>query len=96
MSLETSAEPLTHVNDELVPKSEAKISVFDEGVTHGRAVYMGIRVHDPRIGELDAHIRRLHASAKGAGIETPLTPWELKAVELYKTYIRENWEMIKY
>jgi branched-chain amino acid aminotransferase len=71
-------EPLIYVNGELVPKSMAKISVFDEGVTHGWAVYEGIRVYDGRIVELDAHIRRLYASAKGAGIEIPLTPGEFR------------------
>jgi branched-chain amino acid aminotransferase len=72
------SEPLIYVNGALVPKSEAKISVFDEGVTHGWAVYEGIRVYDGRIVELDAHVRRLYASAKGAGIEIPLTPEELR------------------
>jgi len=71
-------EPLIYVNGKLVPKSEAKISVFDEGVTHGWAVYEGIRVYDGRIVELDAHIRRLYASAKGAGITIPLTPREFR------------------
>ncbi len=72
------AEPLIYVNGELVPKSEAKISVFDEGVTHGWAVYEGIRVYDGRIVELDAHVRRLYASAKGAGITIPPKPGEIR------------------
>ncbi len=72
------SEPLIYVNGALVTKSEAKISVFDEGVTHGWAVYEGIRVYDGRIVELDAHIRRLYASAKGAGIEIPLKPGEFR------------------
>jgi branched-chain amino acid aminotransferase len=71
-------EPIIYVNEKLVPKSEAKISVFDEGVTHGWAVYEGIRVYDGRILELDAHIRRLYASAKGAGIEVPLSPAQFR------------------
>lgn len=71
-------EPLIYVNGELVPKSEAKISVFDEGVTHGWAVYEGIRVYDGKIVELDAHIRRLYASAKGASIEITLTLGEFR------------------
>jgi len=69
---------LIYVNGELVPKSEAKISVFDEGVTHGWAVYEGIRVYDGRIVELDAHVKRLYASAKGAGIKIPLSPGEFR------------------
>ena len=72
------AEPLIYVNGELVPKSEAKISVFDEGVTHGWAVYEGIRVYDGRIVELDAHVKRLYASAKGAGIKISLSPGEFR------------------
>ena len=72
------AEPLIYVNGELVPKSEAKISVFDEGVTHGWAVYEGIRVYDGRIVELDAHVKRLYASAKGADIKIPLSPGEFR------------------
>ena len=71
-------EPLIYLNGELVPKSEAKISVYDEGVTHGWAVYEGIRVYDGRILELDAHVMRLYASAKGAGIKISLTPTELR------------------
>jgi len=69
---------LIYVNGELVPRSEAKISVFDEGVTHGWAVYEGIRVYDGRIVELDAHVKRLYASAKGAGIKIPLSPGEFR------------------
>ncbi len=69
---------MNYVNGELVPKSEAKISVFDEGVTHGWAVYEGIRVYDGRIVELDAHVKRLYASAKGAGIKIPLSPGEFR------------------
>jgi branched-chain amino acid aminotransferase len=72
------AEPLIYVNGEMVPRGEAKISVFDEGVTHGWAVYEGIRVYDGRIVELDAHVKRLYASAKGAGIEIPLSPREFR------------------
>lgn len=71
-------EPLIYVNGELVPRAQAKISVFDEGVTHGWAVYEGIRIYDGRILELDAHIRRLYASAKGAGITIPSTPKDLR------------------
>lgn len=66
------SDPMIYVNGNMVPKSEAKISVFDEGVTHGWAVYEGIRVYEGRILELDAHLNRLYASAKGAGIVIPI------------------------
>jgi branched-chain amino acid aminotransferase len=72
------SEPLIYVNGEIVPKSEAKISVFDEGVTHGWAVYEGIRVYDGKILELDAHLDRLFTSSKSAGINIPLESAEFR------------------
>ena len=67
-----------YLNGELVPKSEARVSCFDEGVTHGWAVYEGIRVYDGKILELDAHIDRLYDSAKGAYIDIPISKEEFK------------------
>jgi len=43
-------------------------------VTHGLAVYKGIRVYDGEVVELDAHIDRLYASATEVQITIPLTP----------------------
>jgi branched-chain amino acid aminotransferase len=68
-----------YVNGELVPPSEAGVSCFDEGVTHGWAVYEGIRVYDGRILHLDKHIARLYDSAKAALIKVPLTKAEFRA-----------------
>jgi branched-chain amino acid aminotransferase len=68
-----------YVDGELVPRSEAKVSCFDEGVTHGWAVYEGIRVYDGRILHLDMHIDRLYDSAKAAFIKIPISKAEFKA-----------------
>ena len=67
-----------YVNGGLVPKAEAKISCFDEGVTHGWAVYEGIRVYDGKILKLEEHIDRLYDSAKGAYITIPISKDEFK------------------
>ena len=67
-----------YINGQLVPKSEARVSCFDEGVTHGWAIYEGIRVYDGKILHLDAHIDRLYDSAKGAFIKVPITKDEFK------------------
>ena len=72
-------EPMIYVNGKTVTKSEAKVSVFDEGVTHGWAVYEGIRVYEGRILELEAHINRLYDSAKGAFIKIPISKNEFKS-----------------
>ncbi len=51
------------VGDGLVPRAEAKVSVFDSSVQGGDAVWEGLRVYDGRIFRLDAHLDRLAASA---------------------------------
>lgn len=76
------SEAVIYVNGEFIPKSEAKISVFDEGITHGWAVYEGIRVYEGRILELDVHLNRLYASAKGAGIAIPIEQSEFRRAVL--------------
>jgi branched-chain amino acid aminotransferase group I len=52
-----------YVNGELVPRAEARISVFDSVVQGGDAVWEGIRVYKGRIFALDRHLRRLEDSA---------------------------------
>ena len=52
------------VKDKLLPRNEAKVSVFDSSVQGGDAVWEGLRVYNGRIFCLDQHIERLHNSAK--------------------------------
>jgi len=55
---------LVHVGGLLLPRDQAKVSVFDSSVQGGDAVWEGLRVYGGRIAELDAHLDRLLASAK--------------------------------
>ena len=59
-----NADILVHVGGKLVPRDEAKVSVFDSSVQGGDAVWEGLRVYDGRIFQLDAHLERLCDSAK--------------------------------
>ena len=68
----------SYLNGKIVPRSEAKISCFDRGVTHGWAVYEGIRVYDGGILRLGEHTDRFFDSAKSACITMPLTKNEFK------------------
>jgi branched-chain amino acid aminotransferase len=52
-----------HVGGKLVPREEAKVSVFDSVVQGGDAVWEGLRVYNGRIFCLDHHLDRLEASA---------------------------------
>jgi branched-subunit amino acid aminotransferase/4-amino-4-deoxychorismate lyase len=53
-----------YVNGELLPRSDAKVSVFDSVVQGGDAVWEGLRVYKGRIAALGAHLQRLQDSAK--------------------------------
>ena len=52
-----------HVSGELLPREQAKVSVFDSVVQGGDAVWEGLRVYGGRIFALDRHLDRLLASA---------------------------------
>ncbi len=59
-----NADIKVHVGGRLVPRAEARVSVFDSVVQGGDAVWEGLRVYDGRIFMLDAHLERLLDSAK--------------------------------
>lgn len=64
-----NADILVHVAGELVPRDEAKVSVFDSVVQGGDAVWEGLRVYDGKIFALDRHLDRLFASAHALRFE---------------------------
>ena len=55
---------LIYINGLLMPREEAKISVFDSAVQGGEAVWEGLRVYKGRIAALSSHLLRLQNSAK--------------------------------
>lgn len=54
---------LIHVGGKLLPRNEAKVSVFDSAVQGGDAVWEGLRVYKGGIFCLVKHLDRLQASA---------------------------------
>ena len=75
-------ESLVYVNGNFVPRSEAKVSVFDRGYLYGDGVFEGIRGYDGRVFRLDQHLERLYRGAKAIALEVPLAPEELRDVIL--------------
>jgi branched-chain amino acid aminotransferase len=69
---------LIYLDGKLVPRDEAKVSVFDHGVLYGDGVFEGIRVYEGNIFRLKEHIDRLYESAKTIGLEIPETPEEME------------------
>ncbi|HYC83874.1 MAG TPA: aminotransferase class IV [Chryseosolibacter sp.] len=60
---------MVHVNGELLPRDQAKVSVFDSSVQGGDAVWEGLRVYNGAIFCLERHLERLEASARALAFE---------------------------
>ena len=52
------------VGQQLLHRSEAKVSVFDSAVQGGDAIWEGLRIYKEGAFCLDRHLKRLHESAK--------------------------------
>ena len=55
---------LVYVNGALVPRNEARVSVFDSGFSLGDGVWEGLRLAKGRLISLDAHMDRLFEGAR--------------------------------
>ena len=82
------AESLVYIDGELVPESEAKISVFDHGFLYGDGVFEGIRAYKGVVFKLREHIERLYDSAKFLRIEIPMSKEDL--MEAILETVRRN------
>ncbi len=60
---------LIYVKDKIVPRAEAKVSVFDSVVQGGDAVWEGLRLYKKGVFCLDRHMQRLVESAHALAFE---------------------------
>ncbi|PCI08256.1 branched-chain-amino-acid transaminase [bacterium] len=51
------------VNGQMVPKSQAMVSVFDHGLLYGDGIFEGIRIYNGKIFKLEQHMDRLYECA---------------------------------
>ncbi len=75
---------LISVNGALIPRPDAKVSVFDSGFVLGDGIWEGLRLVDGRIVFLDRHLDRLWDGAKMLRINIGLARDAIKA-RLYET-----------
>ncbi len=61
------------LGNELVPVSDAKVSVFDHGLLYGDGVFEGIRIYNGKIFKEQEHIQRLLESARAIRLTVPMT-----------------------
>lgn len=57
------------VDGQIVPRHEARVSVFDSGFLLGDGLWESLRIKDGRIGFLDAHLDRLYEAMHGLGFQ---------------------------
>lgn len=75
---------LLWLNGALIPKREARVSVFDAGFTMGDGVWEGLRLHKGTLLFLDAHLDRLYVGARQIALDIGMDRAALTAA-LYKT-----------
>lgn len=74
-----NAQALIWLNGELVPRAEAKVSVFDAGFVLGDGVWEGLRLHRGALMFLDAHLDRLFDGARAIRLDIGLRREEVAA-----------------
>lgn len=65
------------INDQLFPRHEAKISVFDSGYLVGDGIWEALRLHHGVLVFLEDHFNRLWTAAATVGMHLPFTKEEL-------------------
>ncbi len=68
---------LIYINGELLPRKDAKISVFDSGYLVGDGIWEAVRLHKGQLVFLDLHLSRLWSAAATVGIDLKMTREEL-------------------
>ncbi|MBX7247879.1 MAG: aminotransferase class IV [Caulobacteraceae bacterium] len=74
-----NAHALIWLNGDLVPRGEARVSVFDAGFVLGDGVWEGLRLHRGALMFLDAHLDRLFAGAAAIALDIGLQRAEVTA-----------------
>jgi branched-chain amino acid aminotransferase len=64
---------MIYVDGDIVPRPEARVSVFDASFQSGDAVWEGLRLYSGTVFRLDEHLDRLYRSAKAVEISIPLS-----------------------
>ena len=65
---------LIYVDGELVPKAEAKVSVYDSGFMLGDGMWEGLRLYNGKWAFFDEHMDRLFNSLKAVSLDVDFGP----------------------
>jgi branched-chain amino acid aminotransferase len=67
------------INGELIPRREAKVSIYDHGFLYGDGVFEGVRFFHRRPFKLEEHLQRLGNSAQAIALELPYSLEEISS-----------------
>jgi len=73
-----------YLNDKVVPKRDAVVSVYDHGFLYGDGIYETMRVYGGVVFMLDEHMKRLCRSAERISLSLPMPVDGIKAA-VYET-----------
>lgn len=79
-----NADLRIYVNGDLVPRDQARVSVFDAGFVLGDGVWEGLRLHHGRLLFLEAHLDRLWKGLSDIALDIGMTQAGLTA-EIHRT-----------
>jgi len=71
---------LIHVNGDLVPRPDAKVSVYDSGFMLGDGMWEGMRLYDGVWAFFEEHMDRLFNSLKSVSIDIGIGPDEVREI----------------
>ncbi len=69
-------EEIIYLNGSLIPRSQARVSVYDHGFLYGFGLFETMRAYNGTIFLLDRHLDRLLRSARVIGLDLELTATE--------------------
>ncbi len=70
-------EEIVYLNGSLVPRAEAKISVFDHAFLYGYGLYETMRAYNGKIFLLERHVKRMRSAAETIGLAKKLAGIDL-------------------
>ncbi|MBN1316717.1 MAG: aminotransferase class IV [Anaerolineales bacterium] len=79
---------IVYLNNNLIPETEANISIWDRGFTLGDAVYDTLRTFRHQLYRVNAHISRLYSSLRYVYIDPGIPPAGL--VKIITTTLEAN------
>jgi len=77
-------EQYVHINGTLIPRDQARVSVFDHGLLYGNGLFETIRAYRGKIFRLEQHLNRLFRSMEFLHYPRAFTPVSVEKA-IYET-----------